>query len=281
MAAINRFASLWATDHMVSLQLSGTAGRFIGVLALIPIITAVWIDVKIASVAVAILAVGMAYEFSKMLAMPASIAIALVPLIALQSLPVWVFEAGVAWHSGLAVVSCCIATLYRGALAGLFALTLSICLCFSALLLNQMGGNWLLLVLAAVVAACDIAAYFVGRSVGGAKLAPLISPNKTVSGSVGGIVAAIAVMAGLPSIPALVSIAGLGPVTGLDVSLALFLGCGVAVLSQIGDLLESALKRRFNVKDSGSILPGHGGLLDRFDGYLFTVPVFYLFFFAI
>ena len=61
----------------------------------------------------------------------------------------------------------------------------------------------------------------------------------------------------------------------------LFLGCGVAILSQIGDLLESALKRHFNIKDSGAILPGHGGLLDRFDGYLFTVPGFYLFFFTI
>jgi phosphatidate cytidylyltransferase len=171
--------------------------------------------------------------------------------------------------------------LYRGALAGLFAIALSICLYFSALLLNQTDGHWLLLMLAAVVAACDSAAYFVGRSVGGVKLAPLISPNKTVSGSVGGIIAAIAVMAGFAGIPALAPIAGLGPITGLDVGVALCLGGGVAVLSQIGDLLESALKRRLNVKDSGSILPGHGGLLDRFDGYLFTVPGFYLFFFAI
>ena len=70
-------------------------------------------------------------------------------------------------------------------------------------------------------------------------------------------------------------------VARLDILTALYLGCGVAVLSQIGDLHESALKRRLNVKDSGTILPGHGGLLDRFDGYLFTVPGFYLFFFAI
>ena len=96
-----------------------------------------------------------------------------------------------------------------------------------------------------------------------------------------GIVAAIAVMVGLSGIPAFASITGLGPIIGLDASVALFLGCGFAVLSQIGDLLESAIKRRLNVKDSSSILPGHGGLLDRFDGYLFTVPGFYLFFFAI
>ena len=101
-----------------------------------------------------------------------------------------------------------------------------------------------------------------------------------MSGSVGGIVAAIAVLVGLSNIQALAPITGLGPVTGLDTVAALFLGCGVAVLSQIGDLLESALKRYFNVKDSGSLLPGHGGLLDRFDGYLFAVPGFYLFLFA-
>ncbi len=131
-----------------------------------------------------------------------------------------------------------------------------------------------------VVAASDRTAYFIGRSVGGVKLAPSISPNKTVSGSVGGIVAAIAVMVGLSKIQALALITGLGPVTGLDSVVALFLGCSVAVLSQIGDLLESALKRNFNVKDSSALLPGHGGLLDRFDGYLFTVPGFYLFLFA-
>ena len=266
---------------MAGLPLYGTARRCIGVLVLIPIITAVWIDIKIASIVVAVLAVGMAYEFIKMLQMPAILVITLVPLIALQSWPVWVFEAEVAWHSGLAAVSFGIIIMYRGALTGLFALALSICLYFSALLLSQTDGHLLLLVLAAVVAASDSAAYFVGRSVGGFKLAPLISPNKTVSGSVGGIFAAVVVMAGLADNPALAPIAGLGRITGLDVGVALFLGCGVAVLSQIGDLLESALKRRLNVKDSGSILPGHGGLLDRFDGYLFTVPGFYLFFFEI
>ena len=266
---------------MFDLPPSSTARRFIGVVVLMPVITAVWVDIKIASIVVAVLAVGMAYELSKMLQVPVILAITLVPLIALQSWPVWLFEVGVAWHSGLAAVSFCITMMYRGALAGLFVLALSICLYFSALLLGQTDGHMLLLLLAAVVAASDSAAYFVGRSVGGLKLAPLISPNKTVSGSVGGIFAAIAVTACLAGNPALAPIAGLGPITGLDVSAALFLGCGVAVLSQIGDLLESALKRRLNVKDSGSMLPGHGGLLDRFDGYVFTVPGFYLFFFEI
>ena len=266
---------------MVGPQLSGTAQRFIGVLVLIPIVLAVWIDVKIAGIVVSILAVGMAYEFSKMLKMPAIMAISLTLLIALQSLPVWVFNAGLAWHSGLVAMSFGITLMYRGVLAGLFVIALSICLYFSTLLLNQTDGHWLLLALAAVVAACDSAAYFVGRAVGGVKLAPLVSPNKTLSGSVGGIVAAIAVMMSLAGASALAPIVGLEPINGLDLDVALFLGCGVAVLSQIGDLMESALKRRLNVKDSGSILPGHGGLLDRFDGYLLNVPGFYLFFFVI
>ena len=266
---------------MIGPELSRTARRFIGVLALIPIITAVWIDVKIANIVVMVLGVGMAYEFSKMLKIPFTLAIMLMPLIVLQSFPVWVFDAGIAWHSGLAVVSFGITMMYSGALAGLFAIALSICLYFSTLLLNQTDGHWLLLALAAVIAACDSAAYFVGRLIGGVKLAPSVSPNKTVSGSIGGIVAAIAVMVGLSKIPIVAPTNGLGPVTGLDVAVALFLGCGLGILSQIGDLLESALKRHLKVKDTGSILPGHGGLLDRFDGYLFTVPGFYLFFFTI
>ena len=281
MTSINRFVLLGVTDHMIGPEMSGTARRFIGVFVLLPIITAVWIDVKIASIVVVILASGMAYEFSKMLKVSVIMSITLTFLIALQSLPVWVFDAGMVWHCGLAVLSFCITIVYRGVLAGLFAIALSLCLYFSTLLLNQTDGHLLLLVLAAMVAACDSAAYFVGQYVGGVKLAPLVSPNKTVSGSVGGIVAAIVAMVGLAGIPALAPIAGLEPVISLDTDVAVFLGCGVAVLSQIGDLLESALKRRLNVKDSGSILPGHGGLLDRFDGYLFTIPGFYLFFFVI
>ena len=265
---------------MVGPPLAGTARRLIGMLVLIPIIIAVWINVKIAGIVVMILAVGMAYELCKMLKMPAIMVIALTLFIALQSLPVWVFDLELALRAGLAAVSFGITKMYRGAFAGLFVIALSICLYFSTLLLNQTDGHWLLLVLAAVIAACDIAAYFVGRSIGGVKLAPILSPNKTVSGSVGGIVAAVAVMLGVVCIPASTPIVGLEPLNSLDVGAALFLGCGIAVLSQIGDLLESALKRRLKVKDSGSILPGHGGLLDRFDGYLFTVPGFYLFFFV-
>lgn len=111
--------------------------------------------------------------------------------------------------------------------------------------------------------AADIVAYFTGRSLGGAKLAPAISPNKTWSGAIGGIAGAMIVAGGL----ATWYLAQSGGIkAGYFIGLAGFL----AVLSVLGDLFESWLKRRAGVKDSGSLLPGHGGVMDRLDG---LVPV--------
>ncbi len=105
--------------------------------------------------------------------------------------------------------------------------------------------------------ATDIGGYFVGRSFGRRKLAPTISPNKTVEGLVGGIMAAT-LLGGLWAF-----LTGLGG--------ALYLAAPLfALWAQLGDLFESGMKRRANVKDSGSFLPGHGGVLDRLDG---LVPV--------
>jgi len=108
-----------------------------------------------------------------------------------------------------------------------------------------------------VVWSTDIGAYFAGRAIGGPKLAPSISPNKTVAGLVGGVLAAT-VLAGT-----WVYAVGL-PATLLS------LAAPLALAAQLGDLFESGLKRRAGVKDSGTWLPGHGGLLDRLDG---LVPV--------
>ena len=108
-----------------------------------------------------------------------------------------------------------------------------------------------------VVWSTDIGAYFSGRAIGGPKLAPSISPNKTIAGLVGG-VASAAVVAG-----AWANMVGLPP-------LLLWLAVPFAIAAQLGDLFESGLKRRAGVKDSGTWLPGHGGLLDRLDG---LVPV--------
>jgi len=107
----------------------------------------------------------------------------------------------------------------------------------------------------ASVWATDIGAYFAGRAIGGPKLAPTISPNKTWAGLVGGMVAAGIVGA---------MIAKLGHLPTRTLWLAPLL----AIAAQIGDLVESGMKRHVGVKDSGKILPGHGGLLDRIDGML-------------
>ena len=108
-----------------------------------------------------------------------------------------------------------------------------------------------------VVWATDIGAYFAGRTIGGPKLAPEISPNKTIAGLIGGVISA-ALMAG-----AWVYYVGLP-------AILLWLAVLFAIAAQLGDLFESGLKRRAGVKDSGTWLPGHGGLLDRLDG---LVPV--------
>ncbi len=115
-----------------------------------------------------------------------------------------------------------------------------------------------MLFLAAIVWGGDIGAYLVGRLVGGPRLAPRISPGKTWSGALGGTL--VAVLAGLAVRPGHALLAGL---------VALLL----SVAAQAGDLLESGLKRRFGVKDSGRLIPGHGGLLDRLDGVLTSAPL--------
>jgi phosphatidate cytidylyltransferase len=110
--------------------------------------------------------------------------------------------------------------------------------------------------------ATDIGAYFVGRTAGGAKLAPRISPGKTWSGLIGGMAWAA------------VASAALGYAFGLGETVPLAIaGAALAVVGQAGDLLESAAKRRAGVKDSGQLIPGHGGLLDRIDGLMAVLVV--------
>lgn len=113
-----------------------------------------------------------------------------------------------------------------------------------------------LLFLLPVIWASDIGAYVTGRVVGGHKLAPLISPGKTWSGAVGGVLAAC-----------LVGGAIAGGLAG-DATRAVVIAAALSVLSQLGDLGESWAKRHFGVKDSGNLIPGHGGLFDRLDGLL-------------
>jgi phosphatidate cytidylyltransferase len=113
------------------------------------------------------------------------------------------------------------------------------------------------LVLFAAVWGTDAAAYFAGRAFGGPKLWPRVSPNKTWSGAIGGV--SFAVVAGLT----LAWASGVAPSLGLALVLV-----ALSVAVQIGDLFESGAKRRFGAKDAGALIPGHGGVLDRVDGFL-------------
>jgi phosphatidate cytidylyltransferase len=113
--------------------------------------------------------------------------------------------------------------------------------------------------------ASDSGAYFIGKSMGKRKLWPDISPNKTIEGSVGGIVCGVIVA---------LLFAFLSPLTESPLHL-MVIGLVLSIFGQVGDLVESAFKRHYGVKDSGNILPGHGGVLDRTDSWLFVFPILY------
>lgn len=166
--------------------------------------------------------------------------------VALSALSALLFKAG-AWFS------------YGVAYCGLSALALA------ALRGADTAGFVAVLFLFAVVWVTDIAAYFVGRRIGGPKLAPSISPGKTWSGAVGG--ALFGTAAGV----AVVAAAGL-----FDTWYYIVLGLGISVVSQAGDLFESAVKRRFGAKDSSRLIPGHGGVLDRVDGLVAAALALYV-----
>jgi len=127
-------------------------------------------------------------------------------------------------------------------------------------------GLGLLIYLLFAVWATDIGAYAAGRTIGGPKLAPRISPKKTWAGLIGGMISAAVFGAGVA-----LAFGAARP------GFAALLAAVLAVVSQAGDLFESGVKRHYDVKDSGRLIPGHGGLLDRVDGLIVAAPVFALF----
>ncbi len=128
-----------------------------------------------------------------------------------------------------------------------------------AVRLDQTFGFVVLMFVLLVVWATDIGGYFAGRRIGGPKLWPRVSPKKTWAGAIGGLAASLAVAAGF---------AALGFGRGVPL---LVLGGILSITSQLGDLFESAIKRRFGVKDSSHLIPGHGGLMDRLDGFVAAI----------
>lgn len=133
------------------------------------------------------------------------------------------------------------------------------------LLRGLSNGKEFIFYLLLVVWAGDTGAYYTGKSLGRHKLAPVMSPKKTIEGALGGICASLlgSCIAKWTFLPLL---------TYRD---CIILGILLAIVAQLGDLCESMLKRAVNVKDSGTLLPGHGGILDRVDGVLFAAPVLY------
>ena len=125
--------------------------------------------------------------------------------------------------------------------------------------LDQVWGFAALILILLVVWVTDIGGYFAGRGIGGPKLWPRVSPKKTWAGAIGGFAASLVIACAFAA-------AGLGNAGPL-----LLLAAVLSIASQLGDLFESAVKRRFGVKDSSHIIPGHGGLLDRLDGFMAAI----------
>ena len=249
-------------------SLSPLAQRLVGFATLVPIIALIWFDAKIASLVVWLAFIIMGIEFSRLVDLSRSITFLMVVMFAFVGMPLW-FMVINAQIMLMVIAGVMIVLMWQKSfpIAAFVGLTM-LCGVSAQVIINSQNGQNMLLAVCSVVAACDIAAYFVGRRIGGPKLAPLISPNKTISGAVAGVVSAgilYFVFAGM---------------FGLTPIVAFGFGCIIGCLAQIGDLLESRLKRQMGVKDSGRLIPGHGGLLDRFDGYLITLPTVALVFFT-
>ncbi len=132
-------------------------------------------------------------------------------------------------------------------------------------------GIGLVLLLVIGTWGCDTCAYFSGRMFGKRKLVPVLSPKKTVEGAIGGVIGSVLLGTMVAFVfPDLI-------VTNIQSCIFCIIACfAISIVSQFGDLTASAIKRYFEVKDYGKLIPGHGGILDRFDSLIFSAPVMYL-----
>ena len=257
----------------------GTVQRLKGAAMFVPVIAAIILSRDVAQWLFLAGALIMVWEFCAMLqlskalqamllldftlfALPASVFMHLEMLAASPLLPAMLALGG--------MVALFVGAITRDLAAAVFVGLLVLCILSGRTLLGLDGGHHLLLGLGFVVAVCDIAAYFVGRRVGGPRLAPAISPNKTFSGAAGGMFAAV-----IGSV-ILLQLADVDSESPFTLAYAAFAGIVIGILAQVGDLFESLIKRRSGIKDSGQLIPGHGGFLDRFDSYLLTLPALYI-----
>ena len=232
-----------------------------------PALGAAWLGGIVFSVLVLLVAVGLAWEWSRLANAPAIVVVsaviagwaAIVSLGPLPGLAAVMAGAGVAWL---------LATFRGGHAAKAFWTPLGAVyigvpmIALLALRARPGDGAFLVAGLFVVVWATDSAGYLVGRAVGGPRLAPRWSPRKTWAGALGGVF-------GAAFVAAAAVVGGLAPQPWLLLGVAVLL----SVAAQVGDLAESMIKRHFHRKDSGRVLPGHGGLFDRLDSLLATTPV--------
>lgn len=237
--------------------------RIKGGIFLLPLIVLLYLGGGYLLAFLMLLSALMGYEFGRMITKKAGPAAGLALWLVCPAFLAWLGAPAV-WllaFVGLSVFG----LLYFRKISVVYLILLG--LCFYALIALQRDAMHLsfdLLALVVIISAVDIGAYCVGRLVGGPKLAPAISPGKTISGGMGG------VLAGCLSYGVLTAFVAVE-------AWPLWMLIIVTLLAQAGDLLESALKRQYQIKDSGQLIPGHGGVLDRFDGYVLTVPFIWFF----
>ncbi|BEV44057.1 phosphatidate cytidylyltransferase [Afipia carboxidovorans] len=235
------------------------AAALLAPLALMFVFAGGWLWVLLVSV----IAIGLFYEWHEIVdpaRNPRTFAAGVIAL-ELIGLSLWFGWDGIAWTAAVLGVTLVafMATTERAWLTVGFVYAAAALAASALIRLDGAMGFQALMFTLLVVWASDIGGYFAGRAIGGPKLWPRVSPNKTWAGSGGAVVLSLVV--------ALVVVwLGWGRLVPV-----LILAVAVSIVAQLGDLFESALKRRFGVKDSSQIIPGHGGLLDRLDGFVAAI----------
>ena len=243
--------------------------RVKGALYFVPLIIGTLLDQPYLNLVVGILQAFMCFELAKILA-PASAKMRVYAVVFFVTALIPYLSVYNAISYGTVGALILLITIYLGWMHDSFRALFAgfVLLCLVSLSALSLYDNAVVIVvsLALIITACDVTAYFIGRLIGGPKLAPVISPGKTISGAIGGLLGAALIGAAL--------------VPYLAISLQDALGAAIiiGIFAQAGDLYESAFKRRVGIKDSSQLIPGHGGFLDRFDGYIFVAPLMLILF---